>query len=91
MLFHVHIQVPLPTTLEPEFVSDLRRREGDRARELQRQGVLKHLWRIAGQQANYSVWDAPTNDDLHAYISSLPMYAYTSIVVTPLATHPNAL
>jgi muconolactone D-isomerase len=49
------------------------------------------LWRVAGQYANYSVLDVESNDELHTLLSSLPLFPYMAIQVTPLAQHPSAI
>ena len=50
-----------------------------------------HLWRVAGQAANVSVWDCASHDEFHALLSSLPMFPYFEIEVIPLARHPSAI
>jgi muconolactone D-isomerase len=50
------------------------------------------LWRVTGEFANYSVFDVESHDELHALLTSLPLYRFMSSVrVTPLARHPSAL
>jgi muconolactone D-isomerase len=91
MLFHVRMDVHLPPDLDPATRTDLITREKARAIELQEQGVWPQLWRIVGEYANFSVFDVPTNDDLHDVLSSLPLFPYLTIHVTPLATHPSKI
>ena len=91
MLFHVRMDVHLPPDLAPATRTDLITREKARAIELQEQGVWPQLWRIVGEYANFSVFDVPTNDDLHDVLSSLPLFPYLTIHVTPLATHPSKI
>jgi muconolactone delta-isomerase len=43
------------------------------------------VWRIAGQDANISVFDVADHDELHAILSSLPLFPLMEITVTPLA------
>ena len=62
-----------------------------RAQELQRSSKWRHLWRIAGQHANISVFDVADHDELHAVLSSLPLFPFMEISVTPLARHPSAI
>ena len=64
---------------------------GDRAQDLQRAGTWMHLWRIAGQYANISVFDVADHDALHAILSTLPLFPFMQIEVTPLARHPSAI
>jgi muconolactone D-isomerase len=91
MLFHVRMDVHLPPDLDPEARASLVSREKARAIELQEKGVWPQLWRIVGEYANFSVFDVPTNDDLHDVLSSLPLFPYLTIHVTPLATHPSKI
>ena len=77
--------VPIPTALKP---SRPRRR---RAQELQRSGKWRHLWRVSGQYANISVFDVADHDGLHAILSSLPLFPFMEITLTPLARHLSAI
>lgn len=91
MLFHVHMEVAIPHDLDPERRAALVAEEKARALELQRSGVWPHLWRVVGEYANISVFDVDSGDALHALLSSLPLFPYMKINVTPLATHPSDL
>ncbi|MFG1622427.1 muconolactone Delta-isomerase [Kribbella sp. NPDC049227] len=91
MLFHVRMDVSLPPDLDPEVRADLVAREKARALELQRAGVWPQLWRIVGEYANFSIFDVPSNDTLHDLLSSLPLFPYLRVQVTPLAHHPSKL
>jgi len=53
--------------------------------------VWPHLWRIVGRYSNISIFDVGSNDELHDILSSLPLYPFMTIQVTPLATHPSDL
>ena len=63
--------------------------EGVRARELAAEGIIKRVWRIPGQWANYGIWEAPDATTIHNAVTSLPMWPYLEVEVTPLAAHPN--
>ncbi|MGH1574731.1 muconolactone Delta-isomerase [Methylobacterium sp. P31] len=91
MLYMVHMQVSIPATLPKAEADRLKAEEKAYAQELQHAGKWRHLWRIAGQYANYSVFDVAGNDELHDILTSLPLYPYMSISVTPLAQHPSAI
>ena len=62
-----------------------------RAQQLQRDGKWPHLWRVAGRYANISVFDVTDHDELHSVLSSLPLFPFMKIDVTPLARHPSAI
>ena len=91
MLYHVRMDVHLPTHLDEEATRDLLAREKAYAQELQRDGRWVHLWRVVGEYANVSVFDVGSNDELHGLLSGLPLFPHMEIRVTPLATHPSAL
>lgn len=91
MLFHVTMDVRIPHDADPEAVGELKRREKERAQELQREGRWRHLWRVAGRYANVSVFDVDSIDELHEILSDLPLFPYLEIDVTPLARHPSAI
>lgn len=91
MLFHVAMDVRIPHDLDADTVEDLKRRERQRSQELQRDGRWRHLWRVAGRYANISVFDVGSADELHELLSSLPLFPYLDIQVTPLVRHPSAI
>lgn len=91
MIFLVHMVVQLPFDMPEDVADDLKRRERTLALDLQRDGRWVELWRVAGQYANYSVFDVASNDQLHELLSSLPLFPYMTITVTALARHPSRL
>ncbi len=91
MLFLVHMQVQLPFELAPEKALEIKEKEKLYAQQLQLQGKWVHLWRIVGEYANYSVFDVDSNDELQQLLSNLPLFAFMTVKVTPLAKHPSAI
>ena len=91
MLYHVRMDVRPPYGIDPAEFDRLKSEEKARAEALQREGKWVHLWRIAGQYANISVFDVGSNDELHAILSGLPLFPFMEIAVTPLARHPSAV
>lgn len=89
MLFHVRMDVHLPPDLDEAARADLIAREKAYSQRLQRAGRWPHLWRIAGEYANYSVFDVGSVDELHDLLTGLPLFPYLTIKVTALATHPS--
>ena len=83
------MDVHLPPNLDPQTRDDLIAREKAYSQNLQRAGKWPHIWRIVGEYANYSIVDVDSNDELHQMLSSLPLFPYMTIDVTPLATHPS--
>lgn len=91
MLYLVHMQVNIPADMDPERAAALKAEEKAFSQQLQREGTWRHLWRVAGEYANYSVFDVESNDQLHTLLSALPLFPFMTIRVTPLAQHPSAL
>ena len=91
MLYHVRMDVRPPHGMDPAMFDRLKAEEKARAEALQREGKWVHLWRIAGQYSNISVFDVGSHDELHAILSALPLFPFMEISVTPLARHPSAL
>jgi|ERR1700741_2511794 muconolactone D-isomerase len=91
MLFHVQMDVRLPHGMPEEQASRLKRAEKERAQALQREGKWRHLWRIAGRYANVSIFDVSGPQELHDILSSLPLFPFMGIAVTPLCRHPSSV
>ena len=91
MLYHVRMDVQPPRDLPAAEFEQLKAAEKARAEALQRDGTWRHLWRIAGAYANISVFDVADHDALHAILTSLPLFPFMTIAVTPLAQHPSAI
>lgn len=91
MLYLVHMRVELPHDMPADVAQAIKQREREYAQRLQHEGAWRHLWRVVGEYANVSVFDAPDHDTLHQWLSSLPLFAYMRIEVTPLATHPSSI
>jgi muconolactone D-isomerase len=91
MLFHVKITVRMPHDIDPEKVKTLGEKEHERAAELQKQGKWLHLWRVAGQWANISIFKVESPAELHAILESMPLYPFMTIEVAALCRHPGSI
>ena len=91
MLFLVRMDVHIPHDLPTAQADEIKAREKAYALGLQGDGRWRHLWRVVGEYANYSVFDVASNDELHTLLSQLPLFPYMKLHVTPLARHPSAL
>jgi muconolactone D-isomerase len=84
--------VRLETTLPPEMPEDERQAllaaELQRGQELVAAGAIEHIWRLPGRLANVGVWSAADPDDLHAALTSLPLWRWMTVQVEALAAHP---
>ena len=90
-LYMVQMEVRLPEAMDAARADELRAREREVALQIQREGRWPHLWRVVGRYANVSIFDVADNDELHRLLTSLPLYPYMDVRVTPLTTHPSAL
>lgn len=91
MLYCVRMDVNVPYGIDEDWFERLKADEKARAQDLQRAGKWLHLWRVAGCYANISVFDVADHDELHAILSSLPLFPFMDINVTALAHHPSAI
>lgn len=91
MLFHVEMDVQIPPGLAADVVDHLKKTERERAQELQNSGQWRHLWRVAGRYANVSIFDVESNEALHDILSTLPLFPFMSVTVTPLCRHPSSV
>lgn len=91
MIYMVRMDVALPKDMNPEVRADLLAREKAYSQDLQRAGKWRHIWRIAGAYANFSVFDVESNEELHALISGLPLFPFMTIEVLPMLRHPSAI
>jgi muconolactone D-isomerase len=71
--------------------TELKRVEKARAQELQQAGTWRHLWRIAGQYSNISIFDVKDIDELHSVLSSLPLFPFMQIEVMAMVRHPSSI
>src|SRR3954452_21967250 len=91
MLYHVRMDVHPPHDIDPAVFDRLKAEEKARAQALQREGKWLHLWRIAGQYANCSVVDFKSHNALRDILSTLPLFPFMKISVSPLAAHPSGV
>ena len=91
MLFHLRMDVNLPADMPPDVANEIKAREKAYSQELQRSGKWRHIWRLVGEYANYSLFDVGSNAELHDLLSALPLFPYMKIEVTPLCRHPSSV
>jgi muconolactone D-isomerase len=91
MLFHVRMDVNIPANLPADTVDAIKAREKAYSQELQRSGKWRHIWRLAGEYANYSIFEVESNAELHDILTGLPLFPYMKISVTPLCRHPSSV
>lgn len=91
MLFAVTMDVALPPDLDADRRADVLAREKAYSQELQRGGEWVSIWRVVGKYTNLSIFDVADNSRLHEILWNLPLFAYMTIQVTPLAAHPSSI
>jgi muconolactone D-isomerase len=91
MLFQVEMDVRLPHDFPAEKAEALKQTERAHAQELQRAGIWRHLWRVAGRYSNVSIVDVSGPQDLHDILSSLPLFPFMDMRITPLCRHPSSV
>lgn len=91
MLYHVRMDVLLPTDMNADQVNELKQAEKALSHKLQEQGKWRHIWRLAGEYSNFSIFDVESNEELHDIMMSLPLYPYMKVEVTPLLRHPSSV
>ncbi len=84
----MEIEVRLPPDMDPEARETLLAKEYARGLELRSRGVIKRIWRVPGRLANVAIYEAASADEVHAAVSSLPLFPWIRARVSPLATHP---
>jgi muconolactone D-isomerase len=91
MLFQVEMDVRLPHDLPTEKAEQLKQTERARAQELQRAGIWRHLWRVAGRYSNVSIFDVAGAQELHDILSGLPLFPFMEMRITALCRHPSSI
>ena len=91
MLFHVRMDVDIPRDLDATATEKLLADEKALSQKLQKAGTWRYLWRIVGQYANISIFDVENPSQLHQILTSLPLFPFMKITVTPLCHHPSSI
>lgn len=91
MLFKVEMTVNIPFQFPQAEADRLKAAERERAQSLQRSGKWRHIWRVAGQYANVSIFDVESVDELHTLLSTLPLFPFMTITIAPLCRHPVSI
>lgn len=91
MLFHVRMDVNIPRDVAANEANEIIAKEKAYSQALQQSGKWRHIWRIAGEYANFSIFDVQDNAELHEVLSGLPLFRFMKIEVTPLLRHPSSV
>lgn len=87
MEFLINIRIRWPHDLPADEREELSVRERARAAELAGLGHLVRMWRVPGRWENWGLWRAADATEMHAIISSLPVWPYMDVDVIALAAH----
>ncbi|MER5493186.1 muconolactone Delta-isomerase family protein [Streptomyces sp. NPDC002490] len=88
MEFLVNIHIVWPHDMDPAHKDAVSTAERRRAAELAEAGHLVRMWRVPGRTENWGLWRAADATELHAIISSLPVWPWMDVTVHALAQHP---
>jgi len=88
--FLVEIEIRLPGDMAEGRRVELLEAEFARGKALAETGQLRAVWRVPGRLANRGIWVAEDASALHNALTSLPLWPFMDITVTPLAKHPLA-
>jgi muconolactone D-isomerase len=83
--------IAIPDSLPAERVTEIKAQEKAYAQQLQRSGKWRHVWRVAGQFKNVSIFDVESHDELHELLTGLPLYPYMTLAIEPLCRHPSSI
>lgn len=92
MEFLVALDIVVPDGTSDAEVATTYEREGARMRELAKQGSVLRLWRPPvepDERRALGLFVAPDQTELDIVLSSLPVYEWATVTVTPLGLHPN--
>jgi muconolactone D-isomerase len=73
VLFFVRFDVSQPDTLANADLVETWKREAAAALGAMEAGVVRHLWKVAGQRVVLAVIDLPSAEDLDRALASLPI------------------
>ncbi|AZM48430.1 MULTISPECIES: muconolactone Delta-isomerase family protein [Streptomyces] len=88
MEFLINIRITWPEGMDPEYKDSVSQAERRRAAELAEAGHLVRMWRVPGRTDNWGLWRAADPTEMHAIISSLPVWPWMDVTVHALAVHP---
>jgi muconolactone D-isomerase len=86
--FLVRAQVTIPPDMTPDERVRLTALETVRGRELIAIGKLRRIWRVPGRWANIALYEAIDATEVHALVTSLPLWPWMDVSVEALAIHP---
>ncbi len=92
MEYLVTMTTVVPDGTTEDAVSEIRRREASRSRELAARGQLLRLWRpplLPGEWRTLGLFSAANEIELEGVLASMPLRVWRTDHVVPLSDHPN--
>ena len=87
MEFLVRIEQDIPPDIDPDLLASVKAAEAERGAQLVADGKLQRIWRIPGRRAVYALYEVEGPVELHEVLSSLPLFPWMDMDVTPLGSH----
>ena len=87
MEFLARVEQNISPELDPEKLAEVKAAEKVRGQELVDAGKLLRIWRLPGRRAVMALYDVESADELHELISSLPLFPWMDVTITPLGGH----
>src|SRR5258708_16148270 len=91
MLFQVEMDVRLPHDFPAEKAEALKQTERARAQELQRAGIWRHLWRVAGRYSDVHIFELSRPPDLPAIPSHFSLLSFLVMTITSPPRSPSSV
>jgi len=88
MEFLVRLTPRLPESQSKEERATLFAAERTRGSDLRAEGKMRRMWRLPGTSSALLLWDVESPEELHALLSSMPVWQYCEVEITPLIQHP---
>lgn len=87
MEFLARIEQNISPDMDPARLAEVKAAEKVRGQELVDAGKMRRIWRLPGRRAVMVLYDVETADELHELISSLPLFPWMDVTITPLGAH----
>jgi muconolactone D-isomerase len=87
MEFLARLEQSVSPDMDPDRLAEIKAAEYARGRELARAGIMRRIWRLPGRRATMVLYDVASIDELHEVISSLPLFPWFDVTITPLGSH----
>lgn len=87
MEYLVKIEQNISPDMDADRLAELKAAEHARGRELAEAGTMRRIWRNPGRRGVWVLYEVDGPDELHATVSSLPLFPWMDVEVFPLGSH----